>query len=218
MATANILQRLYSLNTSSPHLCRNLHDLIQSDGEDRYLSGLQGSDLVRLVDFLEKVRVSPSAPLQLTELAPQALAIIPTTDDVSRLCLHKLQAICSHHGILPSSHIIAGGLTKVGDYPVASGGFADVWEGVHDKTKVCIKCPKTTRTDYQEKDKVNNLHGTPLPRLLNDTRWHIGVLQGSNYVETIQTSEYCSLDRHYAKSFAICIGVDVEWNYNRISR
>ena len=218
MATANILQRLYSLSTSSPHFCRNLHDLIQSDREDFYLFDLQGSDLIRLVDFLDRVRIPPSAPLQLTELAPQALAIISPTDDVSRLCLHKLQAICSHHGILPSSHIIAGGLTKVGGYPVAFGGFAEVWEGVHDKTKVCIKCPKTTRTDYQEKDKVNNLHGTPLPRLLNDTSWHIGVLQGSNHVETIQTSEYCSLDRHYAKSFAICIGVDAEWNYNRISR
>src|ERR1700753_86174 len=61
MATANILQRLYSLNSSSPHFCRNLHDLIQSDGEDHYLSGLQGSDLIRLVDFLDEVRVLPFA-------------------------------------------------------------------------------------------------------------------------------------------------------------
>ena len=176
MATANLLQRLYSLNTSSPHLCRNLHDLIQSDGEDRYLSGLQGSDLVRLVDFLDRVRIPPYAPLQLTELAPQALAIIPTTDDVSRLCLHKLQAICTYHSILPSSHIIAGGLSKVGDYPVASGGFADIWKGMHGNTEVCIKCPKITVRDRQGIEKVSGLHGTLLPRPLNNMSWHIGVL------------------------------------------
>ena len=128
---------------------------------------LQGSDLIRLVDFLDKVRVPPSASLRLTEQTSQALTIIPTADDVSRLCLHKLQAICSHHGVLPSSLIIAGGLTKVGDYAFASGGFADVWEGMHDNTKVCIKCPRITTRDRQDIEKVNDLHGAPIPRLLN---------------------------------------------------
>ena len=170
MATANILRHLYSLDTSSPDLSRYLYHLIQSDGDDHYLLGLQGSKLIRLVDFLDEVRVSPSASLQLTEQAPQALAIIPPTDDVSRLCLHKLQAICSHHGILPSSHIIAGGLTRVGDYAFASGGFADVWEGMHDNTKVCIKCPRITIRDRQDIEKVNDLHSAPIPRLLNLTR------------------------------------------------
>ena len=176
MATANILQRLYSLNTSSPHLCRNLHDLIQSDGEDHYLLNLQESDLIRLVEFLDKVRIPPSASLQLTEQAPQALTIIPTADDVSRLCLHKLQAICSHRAILPSSYIIAGGLSKLDHYAFASGGFAYVWEGVHDSTKVCIKCLKITVSNRKDIEKVSGFHGTPLPRLLNDMSWHIGVL------------------------------------------
>ena len=176
MPTSQILRHLYSLDTSSPDFSRYLYHLIQSDGEDHYLLDLQGSDLIRLVDFLDKVRVPPSASLQLTEQASQALTIIPTADDVSRLCLHKLQAICSHHGILPSSHIISGGLTKLGDYPVASGGFAEVWEGMYKKTKVCIKCPRINTRDRQDIEKVNDLHGTPIPRLLNGTCWHIGVL------------------------------------------
>ena len=165
MATSKILQHLYSLNTSSPDFSRYLHHLIQSDGQDHYLLDLQGSeDLIRLVDFLDKVRVPPSTFLQLTKRALQALTIIPTTDDVSRLCLHKLQAICSNRGILPSSHVIAGGLTKLGDYPVASGGFAEVWEGEHDSTKVCIKCPRITIQDRQDIEKVSDLHGTPILR------------------------------------------------------
>ena len=51
-----------------------------------------------------------------------------------------------------------------------------------------------------------------------DTCWHVGVLQGGDHVETFETSEYCSLHRRHAGSFAICIGVDAEWNSNRISQ
>src|ERR1700753_2784972 len=51
-----------------------------------------------------------------------------------------------------------------------------------------------------------------------DTCWHIGVLQGSDHVETFETSEYCSLHRRYTRSFAIRIRVDAEWNSNRISQ
>ena len=219
MATSQILQRLYSLNTSSPRFCRNLHNLIrQSEGEDHHLLDLQGSDLIRLVDFLDRVCIPPSAPLQLTEQAPQALAIIPPADDVSRLCLHKLQAICSHHKIVPSSYIISGDIAKVGTYPVASTDLSDVWEATFNGTKVCIKQPKITRANYQDMEKVNNLHGTPIPRLLNDTRWHVGVLQGGDHVEMVETSEYRSLHRRYARSFAVCIGMDAERNSNRISR
>ena len=104
------------------------------------------------------------------EQALQALAIIPAADNVSRLCLLKLRAICSHRGILPSSHIISGGLTKLGDYPVASGNFGEVWEGEYDSTKVCIKCPRITVRDRQDMEKVSDLHGAPIPRLLNLTR------------------------------------------------
>ena len=167
MDTSEILRHLYSLDTSSPDFSRYLYHLIQSDGEDHYLLDLQGSDSIRLVDFLDKVRVPPSASLQLTEQASQALTIIPATDDVSRLCLHKLQVICSHHGTLPSSYNIAGGLTKVSDYPVASGGFADVWEGTHNSIKVCIKCPKITIKNRRGVEKVNHLRGisfTPIER------------------------------------------------------
>ena len=184
MATSQILQRLYSLDTSSPDFSRYLYHLIQSDGEDHYLLNLQGSGLIRLVDFLDSVRVFPSASLQLTKLVPQALAIIPTADDVSRLGLHKLQAICSHCGIIPSSHIIAGGLTKLDNYPVASGNFGEVWEGEYDNTKVCIKCPRITIRDRQDMEKVNDLHSAPIPRLLNLTRVGTGVLQGGDHVET----------------------------------
>ena len=55
---------------------------------------------------------------------------------------------------LPSSYTISGDLTKHGDEPAASGGFADVWEGSHRAEKVCIKALRTTSSDGQYLTKV----------------------------------------------------------------
>ena len=55
MSTAWILDRLYSLDTSSPEFLRHLFSLIHRDEEEQYLTSLQGSRLARLVDFLDKV-------------------------------------------------------------------------------------------------------------------------------------------------------------------
>ena len=67
MPTSKILRRLYSFNTFSPEFSRCLDRLIQSDEKDQYLSNLPGSELTRLVDFLDKVRILPLASLQLTK-------------------------------------------------------------------------------------------------------------------------------------------------------
>jgi len=150
MSTSQILQHLYTLDISSPNLSRYLYCLIRRDEEEKYLFGLQGSELDRLVDFLDDVRVLPSAFRSVTEQIPQALGVIPTTDDVFRQCLHKLHTICGHHMTLPSSHNVSGDLTKVGDYPISvDGGAADVWEGTHNGRRVCIKCPRVSGADLQ---------------------------------------------------------------------
>ena len=67
MTTPQILQRLYSLKTSSPDFSHYLHSLIQRDRKDHYLHNLQGPALTQLVDFLDRVRIFPSASLQLTK-------------------------------------------------------------------------------------------------------------------------------------------------------
>ena len=58
--TSKILQRLYSLETSSPDFLRYLHDLIRRDNEEEYLTSLKEYELMRLLDFLDKVCVPPS--------------------------------------------------------------------------------------------------------------------------------------------------------------
>ena len=67
MSTSQVLQQLYSLDTSSPNLPRHLYCLIQRDEEEQYLSGLRGLELDRLVDFLDEVRALPFAFRPVTE-------------------------------------------------------------------------------------------------------------------------------------------------------
>ena len=58
--TSRILQRLYSLPTSSPDFARHLRYLIRYDKEERYLTNLKEPGLTRLLDLLDKVRAVPS--------------------------------------------------------------------------------------------------------------------------------------------------------------
>jgi mitogen-activated protein kinase kinase kinase len=115
------------------------------------LTTLQGSELTRLVDFLDEVRSSVSASFRLTEKVAQILDVTPNTDDVFRRCLHKLRTICGRHAMLPSSYTISGDLSRVGDDPVGGGNFSDVWKGSHNGRKVCIKDP---RFHVQNRDAV----------------------------------------------------------------
>ena len=75
---------------------------------------------------------------------------MPTTDDVFRRCLHKLQAICDRHATLPSSYNLSGDLTRVGSFPISvDGGTSDVWRGTYYGRRVCIKCPRASEEDFQ---------------------------------------------------------------------
>lgn len=55
MSTPQILQYLYSLDTSSPDFLRYLRCFILDDEGEQYSSNLQGMELTNLVDFLDKV-------------------------------------------------------------------------------------------------------------------------------------------------------------------
>ena len=61
MSARWILNRLYSLDPSSLDFLRRLRSLIRIDEKEQYLSSLQGPQLTRLVDFLDEVRLIPSA-------------------------------------------------------------------------------------------------------------------------------------------------------------
>ena len=166
MSTPWILHRLYTLDPSSLDFLRHLYCLIQHDEEDQYLSSLQGPELTRLVDFLDEVRALLLAFFPATKRALQALSAISTNDKVSRQCLRKLQAICGHRAVLPSSYIISNEVTRVGDGPIALGPIADVWEGDHRGKRVSIKSLRVSLDDDETLKKVRVPYGTSSLRLL----------------------------------------------------
>ena len=156
MSAPQVLERLYSLDTSSPDFLRVLYGLIRHDEDEQYSSSLEGAELARLVDFLDDVRPLSSPLRPVVKQPPQTLSAIPTTDDVFRQCLRKLRAICGCHTTLPSSHVVSGDLAKLGDHPIAYGGFADVWGGTLGGRQVCVKVLRVSLNDDQSLTKVRS--------------------------------------------------------------
>ena len=59
--------------------------------------------------------------------------------DLRRKSVRILRKVCGSQAILPRSCIISENVSKEGEAKFASGGFADVWKGDHNKSCVCIK-------------------------------------------------------------------------------
>jgi len=169
MSTPWILYRLYKLKTSSADFMRHLHFLIQLDEREQYLTSIQGPELTRLVEFLGEVPILPSAPCLVIKQALQTLNVLSTHDDVSRQCLHKLQAVCAHRETLPSSYIVSGNIARDGGHPITYGGIADVWEGTYRHRRAYIKLLKAHLNGNQALKKVCIRCGTSLSRLLKNT-------------------------------------------------
>lgn len=91
-------------------------------------------------------------------------------------CFRGLVKICGEHGILPNSYIIPGSeIQKLGESPIASGGFSDVWPGIHgEDDSVAIKVIRYYASDDIKKIKkvryfaFSPHHGgaKPFPELL----------------------------------------------------
>jgi hypothetical protein len=62
--------------------------------------------------------------------------------------------LCGEYGILPSSYIIPEfKIQKLGDAPISSGGFSDVWPGAYEEEQsVAIKVIR-----YYEEDDVHRI-------------------------------------------------------------
>ena len=166
------LHCLYSLDPSSPDFLRRLYSLFWCDEEERYLSGLQGSELTRLLDFLDRVCTFLSAFRPATKQVLQTLGDIPSNDGIHIQCLRKLQAICGHHAALPPSYFASGEIVRVGDNPAVVGGISDVWEGTYRDKRVSIEHLKVPLNDDQRRKKVRVWYRKPLVRLLKNTRKH----------------------------------------------
>jgi len=90
----------------------------------------------------------------------QTLGAISADDGLSRQCLLKLQIICGHHALLPSSYIASGQIASVGHGPIARSAIADVWEGTYHGKKVSIRCLRAPLNDGRSLKKVRSRYTT----------------------------------------------------------
>ena len=63
----------------------------------------------------------------------------------------RFRQLCSRAGLLPASHMIPEDLIQTSEYPVASGSFGEVWEGIHNDKRIAIKALRVYRTDDVKK-------------------------------------------------------------------
>ena len=65
----------------------------------------------------------------------------PVSLRTRRRCFRGLVKLCGERGILPNSYIVPESkLEKLGEGPITTGRFADVWAGAYeDETMVAIK-------------------------------------------------------------------------------
>ena len=213
------LHCLYSLDPSSPGFLRRLHSLFRYDDEERYLISLQGSELTRLLDFLDRVCTHLSAFRPATKQALQTLGALPPSDDIFIQCLHKLQAICGHHATLPSSYFASGEIVRMGDRPIVVGGMSDVWEGTYRNKRISIEHLKISLNDDQACKKVRVRYGKRLVHTCLRTPARAAVVhQTSSDVEKAKTPEYCPFRRDRNESVADHLEVDAERNSDRFCR
>jgi len=140
----------------------------------------------------------------------QSLSAISADDNLSRQCLHKLQAICARCATLPSSCIIISDeIARVGGHSIALGGIADVWEGIYRGKRVSIKSLKVPLRDDQTLKKVCARCGTSLSRLLKGL---VVIFQRGHHLEKVKPPKHRPLHRGYNKSFANRFGVDAKRN------
>ena len=176
MATAKILQRLYSLNTSSPDFTRYLSHLIQSDKEDPYLLGLQGSELTRLVDFLDTVRALPSAPSNLRNRfhrpSPSSRPLTMSPDCVYTSC--KPSAATTASCRLRTLLLVASPKLAIIRSPLEASPMYG--KGCTIKPK-CVSNARGSTHEIARTLKRSTICMTHrFHVLLNGTCWHIGVL------------------------------------------
>jgi len=121
---------------------------------------------------------------------------------------------------LPSSYDASGGLVRVGDHPIADGGFSDVWEGNHRGRKVCIKCLRVSVKNSKEvtKVRIRYRHGPSA----SSTEEHLlcapVILQRGYFVEKVKTSKCCSVHWCCNETSTIFVGVYAKWNSDRVCR
>lgn len=115
--------------------------------------------------------------------------------------------MCGSQKILPQSHILQDDFVlNTAEFPIASRGSCDVYEGLLNGSKVCIKRLRVYSVEGPKDVKRVGYYITtfPLPFLIKN----IGLLSGGRGVETSGASKRRSSSGCHRHSFPIHLGLD----------
>ena len=110
-----------------------------------------------LLEVFDKVRsVKNTFPRIDSQHRYVSQALRATTHDV--VIFKRFRQLCGWTGLLPTSHIIPEELIQTTEYPVFSGAFGDVWEGIYKEKRVAIKALRVYKgDDLRQVRKVTHL-------------------------------------------------------------
>jgi len=117
-----------------------------------YISSLVG-DTERaktLLEVFDKVRAATDTVSWVGSQHRCAVQALQTTTHDATI-FKQFRQLCGQTGLLPTSHIIPGGLIRTTECPVAYGGFGEVWEGIYDEKRVAIKALRVYKGDDERK-------------------------------------------------------------------
>ena len=99
-----------------------------------------------------------------------AQALQTTTCDP--VIFKRVRQLCGRTGLLPTSHVIPGRFIQTTEYPVFSGGYADVWEGIYNNKRVAIKALRVYKDEALQKVRkvIRPAFWIPLVRTCADPR------------------------------------------------
>lgn len=148
----NALERFrQQLRRKSTHIHHHDHSYIALEAEDAKVSILDTVTAILLdregVRWLEGLEHHIASCI---ELLDQVVDNMP--NDIQKTAMKVLDSLCARTGLLPqSSHIPHHSIKRLGEWPVAHGGFADIWLGLLHGQDVALKMIRLFANDDVEK-------------------------------------------------------------------
>ena len=132
------LEELLHFEVSSPDFPQQLENALREQDCEQYALNLGANDLIRLVDYLDKVRRHIPRyrhPLK----PPQALDALGPTSPGFRVCSRRLGLICGTRTVLPTSYTSPSSLLSVARGCSVPGGHGEVHQGNLGGSMVRVK-------------------------------------------------------------------------------
>ena len=140
MPLPDILLQFDRLDQNSSQFQDQLTGLLHNEEFKDCIPELRDEDVVWLVEYLDNVRLFLFIALYLHSANPaQALDSLDPSGPASRECLRELGSICGTRGKLPPRYLLETSLSVPSTRPVASGSSGDVYEGLLDGSRVCVR-------------------------------------------------------------------------------